>query len=108
LDADHPRNLEIFARCLTATIEYIAKCESEAEVIASVLACIAEGINTKMKLSEATAKHAGVSKRQALAVIERYSGEDPAVHKWSFSIAGRGAKVFTLLENCTPPASTAT
>lgn len=50
-----------------------------------------------MMLAGEVATEAGISKRQALAVIERYTGNDPSAHKWSFTVRERGAKVFTLL-----------
>lgn len=84
-----------------AKVAQVAKGKSDADVIASVLSCIAQGVNTKMLLAGEVAKVAGISKRQALAVIERYTGNDPAVHKWSFAVRERGAKVFTVLDQVT-------
>jgi hypothetical protein len=72
---------------------------SDAEVITSVIACIGEGVNTKMKLAEAVAKRAGVSKRAALQIIEKYTGDDPAQHQWAYSLQERGAKVYALLDH---------
>lgn len=76
--------------------------KSDAEVIQAVIACIREGINTKMMLAEATAAKSGISKRSALQMIEKYSGSDPAVHRWAYSVRDRGAKVFEVLEPATP------
>jgi hypothetical protein len=84
-----------------AKVAQVAKGKPDADVIASVLSCIAQGVNTKMLLAGEVAKVAGISKRQALAVIERYTGNDPAVHKWSFAVRERGAKVFTVLDQVT-------
>lgn len=84
---------------LLASQAQAAKCKSDGEVITAVLACIALGVNTKMKLADEVAKLAGVSKRQALAVVERYTGDDPAVHKWSYAVRERGAKVFTAIDS---------
>lgn len=71
---------------------------SDAGVIAVVKACIQEGINTKMLLSDAVAKRAVVSRKLALRIIEKYTGCDPEVHCWMFSVQDRGAKVFCLLD----------
>jgi len=71
---------------------------SDANVINAVIACVREGINTKMKLAEAVATRAGVSKRAALQIIEKYTGDDPAQHRWNYSVLGRGAKFYTLLD----------
>jgi len=70
---------------------------SDAEMIEAVTACINDGIITKMKLADAVAKQAQVSKRAALQVIEKYSGDDPTQHRWNVTVKARGAKVFTLL-----------
>ncbi len=78
-----------------------AQVKSDAELIAIVSTCIGAGINTKMKLADEVSKRAGVSKRVAFQTIERYTGTDPAKHRWAFSLKERGAKVFELLD--TPP-----
>jgi hypothetical protein len=70
---------------------------SDAEVIDAVIACIQGGINTKIKLAEAVAERSSVSRRAANKIIEKYAGTDPAMHKWTYSVQGRGAKVFCLL-----------
>lgn len=70
---------------------------SDGDIIEVVTACINVGVVTKMKLADAVAKQAQVSKRAAIKVIEKYSGDDPEKHKWCFTVIGRGAKVFTLL-----------
>ena len=45
----------------------------------------------------AVAKQAEVSRRKALQIIEKYTGDDPEKHKWCFIVKDRGAKVFSLL-----------
>lgn len=77
--------------------------KSDAEVIAAVTACIGSGVCSKMLLADATAKRAGISKRAAIQVIEKYTGEDPTSHRWTFAVRNRGAKVYSIL-NATPPA----
>lgn len=76
--------------------------KSDADIIEAVEACISEGVNSKMKLADATAKRAGISKRSALQFIEKYTGEDPTLHRWIFSVGERGAKQFAILP-VTPP-----
>lgn len=71
---------------------------SEATVIDAVKSCINLGVNSKMKLVDAVAQRIGVSKRIAIRVLEKYTGVDPAVHHWTYSVKGRGAKVFALLD----------
>ncbi len=76
--------------------------KSDAEVIEAVIACIQEGINTKMMLAEAAAAKAGVSKRSTLLLIEKYTGNDPVKHKWVYTIGDRGAKMFAVLDLASP------
>lgn len=76
-------------------------------LIAAIQACISQGVTTKMLLADAASKAAGVSKRTALAAIECYTGNDINLHKWTFTVRDRGAKVFALLETDTPPEATA-
>ena len=85
--------------------------KSDAEIISAVMACIGDGINSKMKLADATATRSGISKRKALQVIEKYTGDDPVLHRWKFRLADRGAKIFVVLDAAPPDAglgSTAT
>ena len=72
---------------------------SNREKINTVIACIKEGINSKMKLAHAVSSRTGISRAIAIQLIEKYTGTDPTIHKWSFSVRERGAKVFTILEN---------
>ena len=71
---------------------------SDGELIAAVQACIRDGVNTKMRLVVEAARRADISRNKALALIERYTGDDPALHRWRFEVRERGAKVYELLE----------
>jgi len=73
--------------------------KSDVEVIDVVISCISDGINKKMKLADTVSERSGISKRNAIKVIEKYTGSDAATHKWSFSVGDRGAKIFTVLES---------
>ncbi len=70
---------------------------SDAEIIEMVASCIREGINTKMMLASAAGERAGISKRKAIQIIERYTGDEPGNSRWRFVVGSRGAKVFELL-----------
>ena len=86
-----------------STVDTFRKVEQQrddAEVVAVIAACIAEGHNTKMALQQEVARRAEIAGRAALRMIEKYTGKDPAQHRWFFRIGERGAKVFELL----PPA----
>ena len=84
-----------------ASIKQAEAIRSDAELIEAVKVCINDGFVTKMKLASAVAAGAGVSRKAALAVIEKYTGEDPSRHRWKFSVRDRGAKVFALLDSDT-------
>ena len=57
-----------------------------------------------MDLATAVRKRSGCSKRQAIEVLERYTGADPAKHRWDYRVQERGAKVFRLLAVAEPAA----
>lgn len=84
-------------------LKQAAEVLSDAEVIAAIGICINDGVNSKMKLSVTAAERANVSQRRALKVIDKYTGDDPAIHRWSFVVGERGAKVFMLLEHPSAP-----
>lgn len=79
--------------------------KSDAEMIVAIESCIRDGINSKMLLAEKAAERCGASKRAVIKIIEKYTGNDPALHRWSFDVRARGAKVFVLLDQTTPDAS---
>jgi hypothetical protein len=81
---------------------------SDAGAIAAAEDCIREGINTKMLLADAVAKRTGRSKRSAMQVVEKYTGDDPSIHRWTYSVHARGAKVFELLPSAPPLPGTVT
>lgn len=78
------------------TLKQEEELKTDAEIINVVIECITSGINTKMRLAEETAARAGVSKRNALSIIEKYCGADLSVHRWDFIVKDRGAKVFSV------------
>jgi len=78
-------------------IKFEAAVLSDAQMISIIEGCIKDGINSKMKLSEIAAERAKVSQRTALKIIDKYTGDDPAINRWSFAVRARGAKVFELL-----------
>lgn len=83
-------------------IKQAAEVQSDLPVIAALEACIAEGINTKMKMIDATSKRTTESNRNVLKVIEKYTGDDPQQHRWRYAVGARGAQKFALLERTSP------
>ncbi|WP_219064080.1 bifunctional DNA primase/polymerase [Pseudomonas sp. UMAB-08] len=102
LDRDIPYNelllsvQEVNPNQLTS-VKRATEVQTDAQIIESIAGCIRDGIDSKMKLAEAAAQRAGCSKRSALKVVDKYTGNDPAIHQWSFTVKERGAKVFMLL-----------
>jgi RecA-family ATPase len=79
-------------------IKQAAELLSDAFAIAAVKSCIAEGVNTKMKMVDAVSKATKASRRDVLAVIEKYTDDDPSKGLWKFVVLARGAKVYEVLE----------
>jgi hypothetical protein len=75
---------------------------SDTDVIEAVKDHLENGVITKMKLTIGVAKLAKVSQKTALGIIEKYTGEDPARHLWTYDVQARGAKVFKLLPSAVP------
>lgn len=78
-------------------LKQIEATRTDADLIAVVEACVGDGINTKMRLADAVAERAKVSKRTAIRIIEKYTGDVPAEHRWTFCVRARGAKVYRLI-----------
>lgn len=70
----------------------------EAAIIAAVVAAINAGINAKMALRDEVASRCNISRRQALIVIDRYTGSDPTQHRWSFKRVQHGRQEYTVLK----------
>ena len=54
----------------------------DAELIGVAITCIGEGIISKMLLARAISERSGVSRGTALNLLERYTGDDPVLHRW--------------------------
>jgi hypothetical protein len=77
--------------------------QTDAEIIAAVTASINDGVVTKMKLADAVAEKCGCSRRAAMRIVDRYTGDDPTQHHWRYTVQEHGAKVFELLREPEPP-----
>jgi len=51
----------------------------------------------KMKLAKSVCEDTGCSRKEALAVLDNYTGSDPKKHEWNFKIGPRGAKLYSLV-----------
>lgn len=86
------------------SLQQQAQTMSDADVIAIAETSITDGINTKMSLADDVRELASISKRAAVQLIDRYTGDDPEKHRWQYSVAARGAKVYALLPRPVAPA----
>lgn len=78
--------------------QHIAGQVSDEAVIQAIQAQIVEGgFKGKMELASLAAAKAGVSGKAAMRVVDRYTGDDPAQHRWTFRRVARGALLYELL-----------
>lgn len=70
---------------------------SDQPVTDVLTACIASGIEQKMLLVKTASARSGASRRAVMQILERYAGDVPGKHLWTYSVQERGAKVFRLL-----------
>ena len=80
-------------------IKRIEEERSDAEIVAVVVTCITEGVNAKMALRNAVSERANISRRAATKIIERYTGDEPGQHHWSFARVAHGKMIYTLLRD---------
>lgn len=92
-------SVQPFDRTRLQVLQEADEVRSDAVLVAVVQECIRNGVNMKMRLADAVAQRARVSKRNALRVLEKYTGDDPNRHRWQFAVGARGAKIFVLLKN---------
>lgn len=69
---------------------------ADKSVIDGICDVLKDGPQQKMALARTVAGLTKASRRQVVEILERYTGSDPAKHKWDFVVAERGAKVFAL------------
>ena len=67
------------------------------DVIHWIEGCIDHGVVKKMDIARTAAVPAQVSRRTVLRVLEKYTGDDPQLHRWNFTVRERGAMVYRLL-----------
>lgn len=80
-------------------IKRVEELRSDAELVAVVASCITRGVDAKMALRNAVAEQANISRRAATKIIERYTGDDPEKHHWSFARKAHGKMVYSLLSS---------
>jgi hypothetical protein len=70
----------------------------DAEVIAALVGQIQMGTTGKMAMAKQVAREIGVGRNSVDAIIDKYTGKDPMRHRWTYSTADRGLRIYRLLE----------
>ncbi|CRI63938.1 putative Primase C terminal 2 family protein [Thiocapsa sp. KS1] len=79
------------------TVRQAEKMRVDQPVVDAVMSCIAGGHTKKMELVKEAALMSNVSQRDVQAVLDIYTGTDPAAARWTCTVGQRGAKIYTLL-----------
>jgi len=78
--------------------DYRASSNSEeSDIIEAIELCIKYGTVTKMDIVRGTSRALGVSRRRALEVLEKFTGNDPKLHRWNFTRQEHGRMVYAPL-----------
>jgi hypothetical protein len=80
-------------------VELAARIRTDTPLIDAITGCIADGIVAKMALVAAAVERSGASQRKVLDVLDRYTGRDPSVHRWVYTVHARGEKRYALLKS---------
>lgn len=82
-------------------VQQQAQMARDADVIDSIKAAIdaaaKDGGAKRMDLARVVGQSSGVSRREALGVLDAYTGDDPTRHLWTFAVQARGAKIYSLI-----------
>jgi hypothetical protein len=80
-----------------ANLQVSAAIHADDALVAVAKDCIREGIVKRMDLMAAIAQRSKCGRRKAEQLLDKYTGDDPVRHHWTFSVQARGAKVYRLL-----------
>ncbi len=81
-----------------APMERKADLSSDASAIEAVRTSILSGVNMKMSLASAIVTATQVSRRHALKILEKYTGDEVGRHLWVFKVGAHGAMAYSLLD----------
>lgn len=74
-----------------------AAVQSDTPVIEAIEEAIRSSQNAKMQLITGVSRQTKVSQRNVAMILDRYTGEDPAQHRWTYTVRERGAKLYVLI-----------
>jgi hypothetical protein len=80
-----------------AEVQRAAQARDDAAIVDVIAGCITEGVVSKMEIIAAASQRSGAPRRAVRTVLERYTGTDPAAHRWTYSVLARGEKRYALL-----------
>lgn len=80
-----------------STLTRAAEVKSDAEVISAIRLCIQQGVKTRMLIANTVGPKLHFSRAKTLGVLDKYTGEIPGMHFWSFKVAERGAHVYAVV-----------
>lgn len=83
-------------------IERTIEQRTDAELVDAVKGCIRDGIVTKMHIASEAAKRTKTSGKGIIKILDRYTGDHPAKHHWTFTIGERGKHIYQLLPKGEP------
>ncbi|MCX2983401.1 hypothetical protein EYC98_21285 [Halieaceae bacterium IMCC14734] len=75
----------------------------EVPIIDGITQILSDEPTAKTALKEQVVARLGVSQRQVLSVIEKYSGSDPKLHHWQYTVGDRGVKMYAMLLSDSSP-----
>ena len=78
-------------------LHHAAAVQADAKYVEIVKDCIRSGVVQRMKLVELLMLRGKCSRNDALALLDKYTGEDLLQHHWTFDVKAKGAKVYRLL-----------
>jgi hypothetical protein len=70
---------------------------AEDEISDAIKLSIEHGSGLKMDIVRTATLATRTSRRRVLAVLEKFTGDDPTIHRWDFTVHERGAKVYAVL-----------
>lgn len=88
---------EVDELALDGVLHKAAEAEAS-DIISAVKAAIEAGKANKMEIVHTVAKQGNASKRAVIEVLKAFTGNDPALHHWSYSVQARGAHVYRILD----------
>jgi hypothetical protein len=97
--AEKVQSVRLLDESELATRQRDSEIERDAQLIAVIEDAIRDGQGTgKMELAKEVAVRTKIGRHTIGAIIDRYAGSDPAVHRWNFDVSERGRRGYTLVE----------